>query len=178
MRLRLGTWRRLKRDQGGLAAVEFAFVAGPFFALLLSLFEVCTTYIATDTIQSAANFVSRQIRTGQVTLTAMNQQQFRDAICGQINFLLSCDPTRLQIDVRRFQGFSPVTMPDPLNGTGGFRNDYSFNPGVSGDVVVVRIFYAWDTITPYLGTMLSNMTGNRTLIQGVAVFKNEPWEIN
>ncbi len=169
-----GRLSRFARDIRGVAALEFGFIAPPFFFLLFSMFEVGLTYTADAVLQSAVNDTARMIRTGQVQSENLTKEQFRDLVCENINVLLSCDQ-RLQIDVRKFTAFSGAGFTSPLDGNGNFRNDYKFEPGAPCDVVLVRAFYAWDPVTPGLGDYMSNMGGGGRLLQGTAAVRNEPY---
>lgn len=176
-----GRLRRFARDVRGVAALEFAMIAPPFFFLLFSMFEVGLTYTADAVLQSAVNDTARMIRTGQVQTAGMTRQMFRDEVCERISILLTCDE-RLQIDVRRFTAFTGAGFTSPLDANGNFRNDFRYEPGTPCDVVLVRAFYKWDPVTPGLGDAMKNMgrdsEGNSTsrLLQGTAAIRNEPFE--
>ena len=169
-----GRIRRFMRDVRGVAALEFGFIAPPFFFLLFSMFEVGLTYTADAVLQSAVNDTARMIRTGQVQSQSMTREQFRTLVCDNINVLLSCDQ-RLQIDVRRFTAFGGAGFSSPLDAEGNFRDDYRFEPGVPCDVILVRAFYEWDPVTPGLGDFMSNMGGGGRLLMGTAAVRNEPY---
>ncbi len=159
----------------GVAALEFGFIAPPFFFLLFSMFEVGLTYTADVVLQSAVSDTARQIRTGQVQSAGLTRQQFRALVCDEIKILLACDQ-RLQIDVRRFTAFTGAGFTNPLDSAGNFRSDYKFEPGSPCDVVLVRAFYAWDPVTPGLGDFMATMSGGSRLLQGTAAVRNEPFQ--
>jgi len=46
MMIRLASWRRFGRDQSGLAATEFAFLAPVMIMFYLGLVEICSAYMA------------------------------------------------------------------------------------------------------------------------------------
>lgn len=46
MMIRLASWRRFGRDQSGLAATEFAFLAPVLIMFYLGLVEICSAYMA------------------------------------------------------------------------------------------------------------------------------------
>lgn len=171
-----GRLRRFMRDVRGVAALEFGFIAPPFFFLLFSMFEVGLTYTADAVLQSAVNDTARMIRTGQVQSQSLTREQFRTLVCENISVLLSCD-ARLQIDVRRFTAFGGAGFSDPLDSNGNFRDDYRFEPGNPCDVILVRAFYEWDPVTPGLGDYMSNMGSGGRLLMGTAAVRNEPYEV-
>ncbi len=170
-----GRLQRFVQDVRGVAALEFAFIAPPFFLLLFSMFEVGLTYTADVVLQNAVSDTARKIRTGQVQSAGLTREQFREMVCDEISILLSCDQ-RLQIDVRRFTAFTGAGFTNPLDNDGNYRNDYKFEPGAPCDVVLVRAFYAWDPITPGLGDYMGTMAGGARLLQGTAAVRNEPFE--
>ena len=57
--------RRLRADQSGFTAVEFAAVALPFVMLLFGTISVCLFYFTNFTMENAVWQASRAIRTGQ-----------------------------------------------------------------------------------------------------------------
>jgi len=181
MRGRASYLRRFARDVRGVAALEFAMIAPPFFLLLFSMFEVGMTYTADVVLQNAVNETARMIRTGQVQSESLTREQFRDRICERVSVLLSCDE-RLKVDVRRFSRFSGAGFTNPLDASGEFNNDFRFEPGSPCDVVMVRAFYKWDPLTPGLGEAMMNMGndghGNATarLLQANAAIRNEPFQ--
>ncbi len=94
-------------------------------------------------------------------------------ICDYAEPLLDCS-SGLYVDVRTFDDFGNTNFEDPLSG-GEVSTTFQFNPGVDGDVVLVRAFYVWDVKTPLLGAVLSNMNDNRRLLSASAAFRNEPF---
>ena len=94
---------------------------------------------------------ARQIRTGQAQNGNVTQAQFRTALCNQISFLLSCDASKLYIDVRDFASFGNAAYPPPLDANGNinpnlnsFQTGSSSNTaGASDDIVLVRAFYTY-----------------------------------
>lgn len=165
-----------RRDTSGVAAVEFGLVATPFFFLLFSLFEIGTTYLSAGSLQTAVNEAARQIRTGQVQTAGMTAQQFQTLVCSNLDTdYMPCDSALLKIDVRRYTSFAAVAAPSPLDGNGNWNNDFRYEPGAQCDIVLVRAFYQWKTLTPGLGAIMNNMTGGSELLQASAAIRNEPF---
>ena len=81
----------------------------------------------------------------------------------------------MNVDVKTFSSFSNVTMANPLDSQGNLQNNFSYNPGGPGDIVVVRLFYQWPVFVSLLGASLSNMNGNKHLLIATAAFRNEPY---
>jgi len=165
---------RFRRANRGVAAVEFAIIAIPFFLLLYAVIDTSLVYFATQTLENGVSAAARQIKTGQAQAASMTSAQFRTIICDQISMLLKCD-AHLAIDVRRFTSFSNVNLPAALDANGNLTGNYQFNMGSAGDIIVVRAFYAWPVLTPTFGDTLTNMSGNSRLLTAAFAFKNEPF---
>jgi Flp pilus assembly protein TadG len=166
--------RRFRRNTRGSAALEFAMIAPVFFAFLFPMFEVGITFAADAVLQNAVNDAARQIRTGAVQSAGLTATGFRQMVCDKLTIPLTCDNALLKVDVRVGTAFGAA-----LDQNGQFRNDYQFNPGGPGDVVVVRVLYAWKPLTPYLGRFMDAMRDNgqgKAILQATAAFRNEPYQ--
>lgn len=165
---------RLKRAKGGATAVEFAFVALPFFLLLYAILDIALIFVASTTLENGLVAAARQIRTGQAQAANMTAAQFRTLVCDEISMLLGCD-ARLGLDVRKYSGFGNVQFPAALDESGNMTGNLTFDPGTAGDVVVVRAFYTWPMMTPTVGTQFVNMAGGHRLLEATIAFRNEPF---
>lgn len=169
-----GLLRRLHDDRSGATALEFAIIATPFFALMLALIEVSLVFFANFTLENAVDQAGRMIRTGQVQQQGFSEAQFRQAICDNATVVFDC-MAGLKLDVVKFDDFSGVNLPDPLDADGELRTDFGFDPGVGGSVVVVRAFYEWDLIANLPGGLGNTPSGGR-LLMATAAFRNEPFD--
>ena len=180
-------------DKRGIAAVEFAMIAVPFFLLIFSLLEVCVIFIMSSILEHAASEASRQIRTGQLQtatydtsdLSTPNDagEAFEELICDNLYGMMSCD-AKLSIDVATFSSFANTGNSSPsfnsdthATNPNGLNNDgFDTVLGGQNDIVVVRVFYEWDLIIPVMSAPLDNMGGsNRRLLQATVAFRNEPF---
>ncbi|MFN4183923.1 MAG: TadE/TadG family type IV pilus assembly protein [Hyphomonas sp.] len=162
-------------DKRGVAAVEFALIAAPFFFLIFGLLEVCILFIMTAILDHGVAEASRPLRTGAVQEAEMNAEEYRELICAQLMGMMDCE-NRLHFDVQTVSGFNNTPTGTPIDSAGLVDNSsFGFNPGGPNDIVAVRVFYEWDLLTPGLTAPLANMHGNKHLIQSNAVFRNEPF---
>jgi Flp pilus assembly protein TadG len=167
--------RRLARDQRGVAAVEFAMVAMPFFGLMFAILETGLIFFAGQTLETAAADSARLIMTGQAQTQGFSQTQFRDAVCARIYALFDCN-NGLQIDVKSYSSFASVDVSKPIDGTGNLQTGtFGYQPGNPGDIVVVRLMYPWPVFVPQLGLNLADMAGNKRLLMSTVTFRNEPY---
>lgn len=162
-------------DKRGLAAIEFAMIATPFFFLIFGLLEVCAIFIMTTVIEHGLNEASRSIRTGQAQEAGFGAVAFKNAVCAELFDLLDCDGN-LTLDVKTFDDFGSTESPSPISPAGEFTPDgFDYNPGEANEIVVVRAFYQWDLFTPVLSAPLSNLNGGKRLLQSTIAFRNEPF---
>lgn len=167
---------RFRRDRKGTAAVEFSFVAAPFFAILFAVFETAFAFFGELMLESGLKDAARMIRTGQAQEQGFDEGQFRQTVCDRMLGLLSCD-SNLIIDVRAFDDFNQVVVPPPLNEQGELAGGFGYADGTQGSVIVARAFYTWELMTPLpSGTGLGNMANGDRLLVAVTAFRNEPFE--
>lgn len=173
--------RRSRRDTRGSAAIEFAMLMPAFLTLLFAMFEIGITYFAGAIVQDAVDGAARRIRTGQTQLAAVTVSQFRDQVCDSLDVMLTCD--RLEIDVRVVPSFGGNDMR-------ARPSSMLFQPGNPCEVVLVRAFYGWNILTPWLGDALdlkmdgdggdhymqsADMPEGQFMIRGAAAIRNEPF---
>jgi Flp pilus assembly protein TadG len=168
------TARRLIKQQDGAAAVEFALVAAPFLALVFAIMETAVVFFAGQALETAVADSSRLIMTGQAQTQGMSASAFKNAVCAKIYGLFDCQ-NGVYVDVKTFTSFSGVTMPTPVDASGNFQNNFSYQPGGPGDIVVVRLFYQYPVYVSLLGFNLSNVNGGKRLLAATAAFRNEPY---
>ncbi len=79
-------WRRrmdkLTRDTRGVAAVEFALIAFPFFVLIFGPLEVAMIFILTSTLDYGVMEAARRLRTGELQSSCKGLTEFKTAVCG------------------------------------------------------------------------------------------------
>lgn len=165
--------RRFKSDDRGSVAVEFALVSLPFFAILFALIETTLIFFASVGMEGAMEDSARLLRTGISQSSGMTAEQFKNEICSRSPLFFDCDQS-LIVDVRTFDDFGNVDFTTPLDPNGDLANDFQYNPGSAGDVVLVRAYYVWNVMTP-IGIGLENMSGGNRLLTSSAVFRNEPF---
>lgn len=165
--------RFLKREDGA-SAVEFALVSFPFTAFLIAMIESGILYFAQLTLDNAVIDVARLVRTGQVQENGVDAIAFRAEICDRISALMNCD-ARLQVDVRTFANFNGVAVPDPVDADGNWNAPFNFDPGAAGDIVLVRVFYKWSSMTGMMTPSLENLPDGTHILTAGAAFRNEPF---
>lgn len=177
--------RRFGSNRRGSAAVEFALVAPIFFALLFAIIETALMFFASQVLETITQNSARVVLTGQaqsgsVTSCAVNsvstpctQATFKTYVCSQIPALFDCNS--LVVDVQSYSSFSAISLAN-FNACNFNVTNLGYNPGTSGQVVVVRLYYKWPLFVTGLGYNLACSSSNSTrLLVATAAFQNEPY---
>lgn len=187
---RLETYRR---DAQGVVALEFAFLALPFLVIILALLELALVFLMSASLDTAMERAARSIRTGGLqtdpayagmTGTALEDQQetdFKAKVCREMAWLASGCSNALHVDVRTFADWVGTNTCDPIQpGTGGAGPTFDedailFRTGGPRDIVLVRGYYRWPLITPFVSQALVDLDGGVKLITSTQTFRNEPY---
>jgi len=167
--------RRFRRDESGAAAVEFGFVAMPFFALMFAIIETSMSFFTSQILETAVSDASRLLMTGQAQAASMTQQQFKAKVCAPLPAFFDCQNT-VQIDVRTYSSYSGSDMSRPIvNGQVNWGGSPVYQPGGPSEIVVVRAVYPMTTYTNFYGISLANTSDGKMLLMASSAFRNEPF---
>ena len=166
--------RRFRRNRRGSAAVEFAFVAPIFFALLFAIIETAIVFFAGQVLETVTQDSARMIMTGQAQNASFSAAQFKTYVCGKVSVLFDC-ANGIYVDVQSYPAFSGVSINDPIDASKTFVPPNNYSPGGPGDIVVVRLFYQWPLFVTGLGYNIANLSGSKRLLTATAAFRNEPY---
>jgi Flp pilus assembly protein TadG len=173
--LRLRIVRRFIKKDDGAAAVEFALVAVPFFAMLFAILETALVFFAGQTLETAAADSARLIMTGQAQTQGFDQGKFKEEVCKRIFGLFDC-AGGMQVDVRAYSSFSNVDISKPIDANNNLKTDFTYNAGQPGDIVVVKLMYQYPVYMSLLGFNLSDLAGGKRLLMATSAFRNEPFK--
>jgi Flp pilus assembly protein TadG len=173
--LRLPVVRRFLKKDDGAAAVEFALVAAPFLALVFAIMETALVFFAGQTLETAAADSARLIMTGQAQTQGFDQAKFKTEVCKRVFGLFNC-AAGMQVDVRTYNTFSEIDSSKPIDANGNLKNDFTYNPGGPGQIVVVRLMYQFPVYVSLLGLNLADMAGGKRLLMSTSAFRNEPFQ--
>ena len=163
--------RRNKRE--GAAAVEFALVGLPFFMLILAIFEVALMLSVNSMLDNAVVSSARLVRTGQVG-NQMTQQEFVDEVCSRMVLITTNCKDRLSVDVRPVASFTPIAPPAIINGEFD-DSELGFNPGASRSLMLVRVWYQYPIVSPFMQQAMSKLANGTYLMHSTSAFRNEPY---
>lgn len=170
------TFRELRRQKKGAAAVEFALIAGPFLFVIFAIIELTIVFLMDTAVNNAAFESARLVRTGQLQ-GSTDPKEMRKAVCKHIDTWGSCK--NLAVSVSSFNRFSSSNIQDfVLDRKGSLdQSKMTYDPGDAGDIIVVRIFYDWRIMTPVIGQYLSNKGGNSIILASTFTYRNEPFDM-
>ena len=179
-----GRWlRRFARRQDGAAAVEFAFIAVPFLALLFAILETSLVFFAGQTLEAAVADSARLIMTGQAQTgvspttgtVGFTQADFKNEVCARTYGLFDCQNS-LFISVQTYSTFGTTSTTAPVDANKQLNtNNLPFNMGAQGNIVVVQLYYQWPIYVSLLDASLINQNGQKRLLVATSVFVNEPY---
>jgi Flp pilus assembly protein TadG len=171
--------RRLLRARKGSVAVEFAFIALPFFMLLFAILEIGLILVLDAVVETAVTDTGRLVRTGQAQMQAVKvtQEDMLKKFCSQMSVFAGDCQSRAFMDVRVVNSFSnPLDTTDPMF-TGAFEPGKTlFMPGIPGDRIMVRVWYEHPVVTPFLAQALSKSGDGQVLLTTTMAFQNEPYQ--
>jgi Flp pilus assembly protein TadG len=81
----------------------------------------------------------------------------------------------LFVDVRVLNGFGDNSAPPPVVNSALNTSNFCFYSGAAGNIVLVRAFFKWPLLTPFLNSGLSRLGPGVALISSTAAFKSEPF---
>ncbi len=168
--------QRLKRDERGTTAVEFALIALPFLLTLLAVFEFGSEFVFQTALDEATTDSSRQIRTGALQSTGTGSpSSMAAAICSNLKFASSGCTGKLSVDVRVFQSLSAVSTPNPFSSGALDPAQLSFQLGGPGNIVLVTTYYQWTVFVPGLSQFMTPLNNGQIVIKSTVAFRNEPY---
>jgi Flp pilus assembly protein TadG len=171
--------RRFARDQDGAAAVEFAMVAMPLFAIIMASLQAALVLLAEQELDYATDEAGRLVMTGQVSSTSgqpgyLTQAQFTQKVCSYLPALFNC--SNLMVNMQAASSFSGVNTSAPSY-TQLQQNTWSYSTGSHGltpNTVILQVMYEWPVFGSLMNFNLADLANGKRLLIGTSVFKNEP----
>lgn len=173
--IRATTLQKFSHSQDGATAVEFALVAPLLIFIFMAIIEVSLMFFVSVNMDGAAIEAARRIRTGQTQVSANPETDFTSALCAKLDSIINCGLIRY--DARTMTSYSAISLTTEYDPDTGEPITYGFNAGGSGDIIVIRVMYAWTINTPAIAAFFETFPGtNNRMLSSTVVFKNEPYE--
>ncbi|WP_224000874.1 TadE/TadG family type IV pilus assembly protein [Aureimonas sp. SA4125] len=168
--------KSLLKDRKAATAVEFAFVAPLFFALVFSTIEAGWTMTQGMMLDRALDQTIRLVRLGSAD-APKTQDAIRSAICSRTPVILDC---RNVLSVEMVQINTPADFPTDaarcVDRSGAVNPTLRFSNGERASIMYVRACAVVDPVTPLMGLALAlpkDSTGGYRLVS-TSAFMNEP----
>jgi Flp pilus assembly protein TadG len=182
----------------GATAVEFALIALPLFTMIGAVLEMALVLVISASVESASAAMARQIRIGAVVAPGVSLSAsgttslatFKADLCQDITWVpLATCMTQIQVDIRPLSSFGLSEPTSPISGGAFNTGVLCYASGTSGSVVLMRVYYLWPLLTPFLLNGLENVssysggsqsavappvTGRFAAVSSTEVFVNEP----
>lgn len=167
--------RRLRRRRGreGVAAVEFAMVAIPFFLVIFSILELGIVFIMNAMLETATMDTGRLVRTGQAQAQGFDKDRFKSEFCSRMALFKSDCAKRATVDVRVISHFGVDDLKDPITDDAIDPEKTTYNDGAPNSLVLVRVWYAHPLVTPFLNQSVSRIGKGKVLLTAATAFRNE-----
>jgi Flp pilus assembly protein TadG len=162
----------------GSTIVEFAIVALPLFLLLVGIVQIAILFLAQEELETAVETAARTLLTGSAQQSQLSQSQFTQSICAQLPSLFTCSD--IMVDLETAATFSSANTSSPtltFNRSGQVTNQWSFEMGSAGSIMVLRVLYQFPIIGP-LQYALANLSNSSRLLIATSVFQVEPYAVS
>lgn len=170
-------FHKWRRKEDGVAAVEFALIATPFFLILIGILEVAMFFAAGTVLEGGAAAASRLIRTGQLQAEADPEAAFRSALCDHVSAMIPCQRLQYEVIMMEEGTFGAAADYEPEFDDDGNLVPSAFSMGGASDVILVRTVYRYTFLTPFLGGIITgNANRNWSVHMATAVIKAEPYD--
>lgn len=163
------------KRKDGAVAVEFALVAVPFFMIILGILETCLFFAAGSVLEGAAHESARVIRTGQAQKSGDPLAMFEERMCNTLGVMVQCDKISYEVIEIPSDGFYGVSDYEPSFDEDGNLESQGFSAGGVESTVLVRLFYRYEFLTPFIGGMMGDQIGNSFGHMSTVVIRNEPY---
>lgn len=169
------------KEERGATAVEFSLIGVPFIFMIVGVIEMSLMFASQSLLEYGTSQGARMVRTGQVQL-GEGEAAFRDAICDAVSItpergFIDCDS--IQYQVQTLDDFADAAdEPPPTFDADGNLEDQGFDAGGVNDVVMIRVAYRYEILTPLMSSLLTNNNDNSRLMVSTTVLQTEPYEFN
>lgn len=173
--------QRLRRDERGSTAVEFAMVALPFLMMLFGIIAIGLYFFTTFALENAVEQAARPFRTGQAqtSVPPMSAADFKTRLCSFLPRNFGCD-AKVQVNVKSYANSADITaanIPKCTKADGSLSTTPEFGLPGANAIVLVYACYEWEMggKLPYV-TFPNTLPNGSLLIQAATTFRVEPYQ--
>jgi len=177
---RMPLLKRFGKDNRGATAIEFGFLAMPFFFMLMMIVEMSLVFWTRQVLQEAVSQSARTILTGESRTLYTGSQTaqtaaFRDAVCARMKMTSDCSG-KLFVDVQPLGASFPAAMVASMVSNNAIDpTTFLMRPVAPQEVAIVRVAYKMPVITAGFFGSMSQLSTGENVIQAVVAFQAEPY---
>ena len=168
------------RDEKGVTAIEFGFVAFPFLFFIFAIIEIGVSFTAQQMLNYATDDLSRQFYTGQITQENLNSGsvlEIRNKICGKVSIIriVGCD--KLYVNLDSYTSFSEVPIKNLVTKDGYLGLPVRINLGGPSTINQLNVLYRWPVMTNILYYMKQEVEAKDRVLPlfSTITWQNEPF---
>lgn len=164
-----------KKEEDGVTAIEFGFLAVPFIFMTVGILEVSLMFAGGNLLEGAVADAARLVKTGQIQQSGGDENTFRQALCESAPVLINCNDVQFEvIPVGSGSFFDTGSLPAQYDADGNFQSR-GFDAGGVNDVMLIRAVYDYPIITPLVGQVITGGVGTMPMMSTI-IFQTEPYE--
>lgn len=168
--------RRFARARRGATAVEFAFIAMPLMLFTFGLLELGLILLVTTTLDTATDFATRNIRTGEFQNGEdVTKESFKQLVCVNMTWLEAGCTEKLVVEAETFDTFAVAGGAQPANPKDLDPEKTCWSVGNPEDIVLVRTYYEWPIVSPLLLPIFQSAGRQGRVLSSARIFRNEPY---
>jgi Flp pilus assembly protein TadG len=175
---------RYRREVRGAVALEFALLLLPFLMLIFAILEIALLFLMSASLDTSMETAARQIRTGAFeskysnASDAIRRTEFENLVCSQVTWLVNDCRTKLTIDIRTLTDWTSSGYQDGPYDPDEDEFDETKTSVAKTEpekIVLVRAWYRWPLLTPFLSQSVSRLGGGVALLSSTQAFRTEPY---
>ena len=169
-------FRRLVRDEGGSASVEFVLIFPVYLSFILMSIELGFVTMRHTLLERGLDIAVREVRLG--TGTAPQHDDIKDLVCDNAIMVLNCKE-KLRLEMRPANIFALQTLDTTADCTDKAepaKPVRTFPPGVANQLMLMRACYKYEPFFPddFLGSALEKDSSGEASIISMTAFVQEP----
>jgi Flp pilus assembly protein TadG len=177
---KIGKMRRsFAKDASGTTAIEFGFVALPFFMMVFGVINVGMYFYTVNSIDRGLEDATRKIRTGELQNCSASVGDFKTMMCNSASGYIDCNKLNILIqsapDWGGLVAQSCQSAGNLTPSSGNATQDLADLAGNQNAVVLVTACYEWETAQYLPFLKLGNLANGSMLVQSTSAFRTEPF---
>lgn len=163
------------REERGATAVEFAILAFPFFAFILTILDVAVMMFVERSVKAGTDQHARYVRTGRIP-DSVTANDFRKCLCRSYFFsFVACDDVKVDLRTLAKWGAPPQTPRDANDNTVD-DDGFQFDAGGESEIKLLSVYVTWPRLTPIGAQAGSQTADGRFVITSRSAFRTEPYQ--